>query len=879
VTPSPGTRLGPYDIVAPIGAGGMGEVYRATDSRLHRIVAIKVVSEQRRARPDLRARFRVEAEAIATINHPHICQLYDIGQDGDIDFLVMEHVDGETLAARLTRGPLRPDRALVAAREMADALDAAHRHGIVHRDLKPANVMLTRTGIKLLDFGVARLRLTNSPVVADHDTTPPSEGRLTQSGSAIGTWRYMAPEQIRGGDADARSDIFALGAVIYEMLTGRPAFDGADHHALVTAIMESEPPPVEVVIPPGFEQIVRTCLAKTPEDRWQSAGDLRRALDTVAINEHRPPTVSTRGLGRLAWAVAGVALAGLSLAAGLRMGTSRTTGAPAVVRSILPLASGSVVIGSGAVAFAPDGGTVVYKAVVDGRVQLYRRALSDANGIAIPGTENASGPFFSPDGRWVGFYRDQQLMKVPIGGGRPTVLADLESYAGGAWGAHDTIIVGTRHESGLLQVPAAGGMPKPFTVPAPEDAGNDHRFPQLLPGERGVLFCVCTGPEETARIVALDLRSGTRKDLLRGSASAWYVPTGHLVYARDAGLFAMPFDLERLEISGAEIRVAADVAEATDGAPEYSFSTAGDLVYVPGVSAGWRRRLVFVDMQGRVTEGALPVRLYFGPRVSPDGRLIAVAVGGAKNNVWVYDVVRGTSTRVTFGRYHWPLWTTDGRLILPQGPPGRLRLVRRAAEPNATDEEITPRLRQQRGDTWTPDGRTLIYEQYEDDGQWDLWAVSPGIHAPRPLVASRFNETNARVSPDGRWLAYVSDENSRWEVYVRALTGDGPRLQVSVDGAMGIAWAPDSRRLFYRSLSAEGRPAAMMAVDVALGPALKVGAPKMLFPNADFLDDFDIMPDGTRFAMVRDEQVPRPQQLTLVLNWFRTPPASIPEPR
>ncbi len=869
--PSPGTRLGPYEIVAPIGAGGMGEVYRASDTRLHRTVAIKVVSERLRDRPDLRARFRIEAEAIAAINHPHICQLYDIGQHDDVDFLVMELVEGETLADRLVRGRLPLDRVLIAAREIAAALDAAHRHGIVHRDLKPANVMLTRAGVKLLDFGVARLRTQPIRAVSADATGPAIDARLTHTGSALGTWRYMAPEQIRGGEADARSDLFALGALMYEMLTGRPAFDGASHHALVTAILESDPPPMRISISPALEQIVRTCLAKQPDDRWQSAGDLRRALDTVTPHAASPAQPTSRGPRWLGWMLAAVSIAGLALVAGLRLRATAPPDRTHPVRSVIQFAPETAFSGSGAVAFSPDGASVVYKGMASGRQRLYRRLLADTTSVAIAGTDDAASPFFSPDGQWIGFFRFRQLMKVPVGGGRPTVICDLESFAGGSSGPDDFIVVGTRHESGLFRVPASGGRLEPLTIPTAEDQGNDHRFPQILPGGRGVIFSVGTGPEESARIVVLDLRSGARRELVRGSASARYVPTGHLVYARNAELFAIPFDLERLELSGAHVRIAEGVAEDTDGAPEYSFSPAGDLVYVPGASGGRRNALAFVDMRGVVEMAALARGYYVAPCVSPDGRQIALGVGAAKNNIWVYDIARQTSTRVTFGRYHYPVWTPDGRLTVAQGPPGRSRLVRRAADPGGTDDEITAAGPIQYPVTWTPDGRTLIYERHHDDGQWDLWAVSPGAGAPTPIANSQFNELNARVSPDGRWLAYASDENGRSQVYIRALDGNGARVQVSVDGSVACAWAPDSRRLFYRGGNEAGAPMGMWAVDIGAGPTLRASRPRLLFTDTGYLADFDITPDGRRFVVLQRDPTPPPGQLHLVLNWFKTP--------
>ena len=524
---------------------------------------------------------------------------------------------------------------------------------------------------------------------------------------------------------------------------------------------------------------------------------------------------------------------------------------------------------NGAVAFAPDGASVVYLGLVNGRSQLHLRRLSDTQSTAIAGTEDASGPFFSPDGQWVGFFARSQLLKAPVGGGRPTVIAEIESFGGASWGDDGRIVVGTQQESGLFRVAATGGPLEPLTVPTTEDVGNDHRWPQVLPGGRGVIFTVGTGPEETARIVVLDSRSGARKELLRGSASARYVPTGHLVYARNAALFAMPFDLDRLEIAGAEVRLADGVAEGTNGAPEYSFSAAGDLVYVPGWSGGPRHTPVFVDMQGTVEKTAQR-GYYFAPRVSPDGSRIAFTRSGAKNNIWVYETDRETLTRVTFGRYHQAIWAPDGRLTMSQGPPARLRLIRRSAYGNGTDEEITAVGGRQVAGSWTPDGRTLYYERWQGETQSDIWAVSPGVREPAPFLASRFIESLPRLSSDGRWLAYISDENGRAELYVRALQGDGQRWPVSVDGATFAVWAPDGRRLYYRGPGRGNESVNIWAVDIATSPAFRASRPRPLFPASSFMPEFDITPDGKRFVMVQEDTTPLPQQLHLVLNWFKT---------
>ncbi len=878
-----GARLGPYEIDALIGAGGMGDVYRATDTRLRRTVAIKTISDQLRDRKDLRERFRIEAEAIAALGHPHICQIHDIGEQDGLDFLVMEYLEGESLSARLARGALPLEQALEVAIAIAGALDAAHRRGIVHRDLKPANVMLTRTGVKLLDFGLARWRGTDGGAPIPGSTLAPTSAPLTEAGAHLGTWPYMAPEQIRGQPADARSDIFAFGAVLYEMIAGRRPFDGPNHHALVTAILEQEPPSIDDArpsCPPALERLVRLCLAKDPDTRWQSAGDVRRALETISVApEHHSveatgPSLAGRARVRRRAAWLAVATLGLFAVAGVAWLVSRPQApqSPArVLRSTIMVDAESVATSFGAVAFAPDGQSIVYTGRAGGRRQLYRRLLRETRGTPIAGSEDSAAPFFSPDGQWVGFFNisKQNLMKVPAAGGPPAIICDIQSSYGASWGEDDTIVVALRPDSGLWLVSAAGGFPQPITTLAAEDEGNDHRWPQVLPGGRAVLFTVGTGPADDARIVVQDLRTGTRKDLVRGSASARYVPTGYLVYARNAELLAMPFDVARLEVTGPAVHIAEGVAEDTEGAPEYDFSATGDLAYVPGLSGGRRHRLAFVDLQGGIEPIDVPPGLFALPRVSRDGRLVAVMMGGAKNNVWIYDIGRGTSTRVTFGRYHNPVWAPDGRVTVGRGGPGRTQVVLRAADGSGADETLTEAGHGDLPGTWSPDGRTLVFERRHPDGQSDLWALTPGAESA-PLLISRYNEANARYSPDGRLLAYTSDETGRSEIYVRTMSGELRRAQVSTGGASVSVWSPDGRRLYYRGT---GGPAStgIWVVDVAAPPTLEVSKPRLLFPNPGFGGYFDIMPDGRRFVMIQQDDTPPPSQLNLVLNWFRQP--------
>ncbi len=516
-------------------------------------------------------------------------------------------------------------------------------------------------------------------------------------------------------------------------------------------------------------------------------------------------------------------------------------------------------------ALSPDGSLAVYYS----RGQLHKRRLDGSVSEAIPGAMGDGTVFFSPDGSTIGYDTGARLERVAVAGGAPEPIVAATAVGGASWGDDGYIVYGARREDGLFRVRATGGTPERLTTVTAEDGSNDHRFPQVLPGAHAVVFCVCTGPEEDARIVVLDRRTGQRKDLVRGSASARYVPTGHLVYARNAELYAAPFDVDRLEITGSPERIASEVNEGTDGDPEYAFSSAGDLVYAPGWSGGRRDDLVYVDLAGRVTDTTFPSGYYVGPRVDRVGREIAVLVGGAKNNVWTFDPVRGISTRATFSRYHWPVWTPDGRLTMAKGAPGSQQLVIRELD-REHERELTPFGTARSPGDWTPDGRTLIYEQQDSAGRWDLWRLAAGEAKGVPLTETPFDERSGRVSPNGRWLAYVSNESGRPEVYVRPLVGGGRRLTISREGGVFAAWAPDGRRLYYRRPGQRGAQSDMWVVDlVPDGDTLSVSTARSLFPAPALNPQFDVHPDGRRFVMIRENPMPPRNELRVVLNALR----------
>jgi serine/threonine-protein kinase len=852
----------------------MGEVYRAHDRKLGRDVALKVLPASFAADPGRRMRFEREARALAALNHPRIAQIHGVEETDGVQAIIMELVEGTDLARRMSGTPMPLDEALSIARQVVEALEAAHEKGIIHRDLKPSNIMVTGDGhVKVLDFGLAKA------TAAAVDSPTVSAAAHTRTGDVVGTAAYMSPEQAMGKDVDRRTDIWAFGCVLYELLTQTRAFPGDSAAEAVAAVLRAEPDwtRLPTAVPSPIHRLLTRCLTKDRQARIADISTARYVLDDVATVPPGAPSTSTPVATwwrrPATYGIAGAVAGGLAMA--LAFGD---------LRQPEPAPAGEVRAGLSLpvdlqpfereVAFTPDGHTVIYGGSHEGRWQLYRRRLAEAESSTIDGTEGGSGPFVSPDGQWLGFVDGRMLMKVPIDGGRPTAIAEFQSVAGASWGDDGFIVVGTRQETGLFRVPAAGGAPEPLTVPTADDAGNDHRWPQVLPGSRGVIFCVCTGPEESARVVLLDRRTGARKDLLRGSASARYAETGFLVYARNGELLALPFDLDRLEITGTQRTVAAGVAENTDGTPQYAFSRAGGLVYVPGSSGGAQNALMLVDMAGVVEKTSFPPGPFARPRLSPDGTRIAVVLGGAKNNAWVYDAARGTSTRVTFGRYHNPVWTLDGALTVSKGPPDRMQIVRRSADGGGADEELTPVGPPQYVGSWTPDGRTLVYEQLAQDGKWDLWQVTPGAGAPAPVIATPFNERAPRISSDGRWVAYMSDENGRAEVYVRALAGNAQRWPVSAGGGLFPVWAPDGRALYYRVPGLRGSRGDMWAVDVSTAPTFSAGRPRRLFGAPRMGDAFDIAPDGRRFAMVQEDDTPPPRELRLVLNGLTATPAA-----
>ena len=847
----------------------MGEVYKAHDTRLDRTVAIKVLPEELSDNAELRERFEREARAISSLNHPHICTLYDVGREDGVDFLVMEYLEGETLAERLQRGALPLEEALRYAIQIADALDNAHRHGVVHRDLKPGNIMLTEAGAILLDFGLARLRQGyggQAPLSSVSTRVKP----LTEKGAILGTFQYMAPEQLEGLEADTRTDVFAFGAVVYEMLTGKRAFEGESQASLIAAILEREPTPLsslQPMTPPALERTIRKALAKEPDRRWQDVGDFGSELQWISegggLAVVRETSRSRQALPLAIAAIVGVLVSGLAIWSMMR------PGAPPVTRSTLLLPDDVTVLQrpSSPVALSPDGTRVVYATAGEG---LYLRALDDLEARPISGTKGGHTPFFSPDGQWIGFFTNEALKKVAVGGGAPLTLCTVSGpdSRGATWGPDGTIVFGT--QGPLFEISAGGGTPRELTAIDEERHESAHRWPQFLRKGTGFVFTIRTRDAWGIAALSRDTGEVHRLDKLGQGVASGFVSSGHLVYAQSDGLLAVPFDPKALTLEGDPISVVENVRTTGIGVPHVALSENGSLIYVTGSQS--QNRLVWADRDGGstlVSDGWGSIR---HPRLSPDGSrvVVSVFVGGAAGlDLWVYDLERDTRTRLTAeGAGSNPEWHPDGTRITFRGGSlgNRADLFWKSSDGSGDVESLLEGVDGVSTGVWAPDGTTLVFQQRTSSGVHNLWLL-PQDGEPSPLLETPFDKRAPRFSPDGRWLAYQSYASGRNEIYVQPFPGPGQRELLSSDGGTEPMWSLDGRELFYR----QGNQ--MMVVPIEIEPAFRAGRAQPLFDagrfpsGGGFFTNYDVSPDGQRFLMIEGEGNSGPARLHLVLNW------------
>jgi serine/threonine-protein kinase len=863
---APGTRLGPYEVLAFIGAGGMGEVYRARDTRLGRAVAVKVLrgggTDERR-----RQRFEREARAISALSHPNICRLYDVGTHDEAMFLVMELLEGEPLSDKLHRGAVPLTQVLRHGREIAAALDHAHAHGIVHRDLKPANVMITREGAKLLDFGLSKrlLEPLDRESVAEGETI---DGSLTMEGALVGTLEFMAPEQIEGHDPDARSDIFALGNVLYRMASGQAPFRGESRRAIMAAILEQDPPPMAAhrpEVPAGLERAVRACLEKDPDRRMQSARDVVLLLDWAAEPAVAP--AGTHPRPRPWWCGAMAAVAAMVAYVGWRTMEARPP-LPEVKRvSIaLPVPIYDEERGVDDLAIAPDGSTLAVSLQYDGDRRLYLRPLDRAQLVPLKGTEDGFNPFFSPDGKWIAFAAEGKLKKLLLSGGTPVELCDAPTMRGAVWLADDTIVFATQADHGLRRVSAAGGRTTEVTTLDEGQGEVTHRWPSALPDGRSVLFTIGYRESDWARgrIALLDAATGRRTIVYEGGSDARYVPTGHLVLQRDHTLYAVPFDLGQKRVTGPPVAVLDQLATGRGtGAGFFDIASDGTLVYVPHDPFEAERDLVWVDRSGAVTPLTQRPRAFGDPRLSPDGHSLVAVIGEGPCELWLTATARESWMRLTTGGCsRSPRWSPDGATLyyaLRKGGPYNIVAMPRDA--SAAAKPLTQREDWPTPLSLAPDGRTLLFSVQKPATSYDVWTMQVAdARTARPLLHSPSFEDEAAFSPDGRRFAYTSSESGVSQVYVQPFPPTGRKWLVSSGRGMLPHWSRDGREIFYWS------DRSFMAARVRGAGDFEPGGSTLLF-KGPYQGDYDVAPDG-RFLMVKPSEKRSPPELGLVLSWF-----------
>lgn len=895
---SSGARLGPYEIQAPLGAGGMGEVYRARDTKLRRDVAIKILPEIFTSNPERLARFEREARMLAALSHPHIGTIYGLEDADGVRALVLELVEGETLSEHLRRSSLPLMDALAISRQIAEALEAAHERGIVHRDLKPSNIKITPSGtVKVLDFGLAK-EGGNGAAESDFGRSPTITVDATAAGAILGTAAYMSPEQARGKRVDKRTDIWAFGCVLFEMISGQRAFCGETVSDTIAAILEREPSwdRLPDATPTTVRRLLRYCLEKDPRRRLRDIGDARMELEDAALAKpadeelaRRKPMTRRAAVTSLAAAAAGAAVGGVIGSTLWRRPSPRS-----VTRFGIPLPEGTFALASfnKRVAISPDGTHIAFNLIRGGVSNylpigadiFYLHLLRELEPKQFPFT--AGAPFFSPDSRWIGFLGSATgkavLKKMPLEGGPPGDICGRPCI-GATWTADDMIYFVSDVPGGLLRVAAGGGQPAEVAKIDLTKGERTHRYPCALPGGKGILLTVGTADTETfddAQVAVFNIATGQIKTLVEGGTHPRYSPSGHLLYARDGKILAVRLDPHRLEVSGQPFTVLEGVLMSRNsGVANYDVSASGDLAYFPGVVDKGERTLVWVDRNGNTEPLKLPPRPYLHPRISPDMRQLAIEIEGPNHNFYVYDFAREVLSQMTTdGVSHWPVWSSDGRqLAYRSGPMGAFKMWQISADRSRPPAQLPGTGASQSAESWSPDGRELVYTATTPGAGSHIMVESlEGGHESHPFADIKASAGSAKFSPDGRWLAYCSNETKQPQVYVQAFPGPGPKTQVSSDGGTDPVWKRAGGELYFRNGDK------VMAVAVSTTPAFTAGHPRTLWegryshgmstscgPPGATSSNYDVTADGQRFLMIKDEapDTAVSKQIVVVLGW------------
>lgn len=866
-------KIGPYEILEAAGAGGMGEIFKARDTRLDRMVAIKVLPASMAVSSDLKARFEREAKAISSLNHPNICTLYDIGSVDGTDFLVMEFLEGETLSDRLKKGAMPLTEVYEIAIEVSDALDKAHRQGLIHRDLKPGNIMLTAEGAKLLDFGLAKLKLTDSEgkeISQVTQTTP-----LTGAGTILGTLQYMAPEQLEGEEADARSDIFSFGVVLYEMITGLKAFEGKSQASLIAGIIGQEPPPVSEVkpmTPPGMSRLIKKCIDKNPDNRWQSARDLADELRWISRSGSQagiPSPVSSKRRFRMraGWAVAVVATIAALILTGMMFFEEKPN--PEVIR--FNISSDNGISNFRWPKISPNGNLVALKGTDStGSQRIYVRPLNSLEAYPLQGTERAIRAFWSPDSKYLAYFTDNQLMKIPVSGGPPQLVCEANGFDG-CWGNSGIILFDGGREDSIRQVSSTGGVATAATTIDRDKGETSHAWPCFLPdGEHFLYTAISDSTSNSAwgnlilKVASVsgevDKELGNVETRIEYSSS-----TNHVVFVRKGTLLSQKFDTDKLEFVGEPVPVAQNVAVSSGSRAFFSVSDNGTLIYMVG-NASVNSEMVWVDRKGNAIEKVGENGNYYNPILSPDGTRLAYAQQDLENDqrdIWVRDLRRNVSSRLTFDLAYddFPVWSPDGSHIYYSNRNGAVIRIMEVAANGLSEPRvvITPKSDRYYPISISNDGRILYFDAWGNGA--DIWKINvTDSSTATKVIASQHNEFGVRLSPDEKYLAYVSNETGTSEVYLWKLTDDGGKWQVSTGGGWNPRWSKDGQELFFRGPSDK-----FMAVNVnTTGNEPDIGVPEELFERRW---NYDVTNDGNKFIFVSPLSNQQTNKFVVVINW------------